>query len=68
MGFIHEVDLGNNIIYKVIGVQSAAERFLELIPFLESDLDGDLDGQDLNNGLVDVPASSKLRVSVGVCP
>lgn len=60
--------MSNNIVYKVIGVHLAAERFLELIPFLESNLDGDLQEPDLNNGLVDVPASSKLRVSVGLCP
>ncbi|KAK4752010.1 hypothetical protein SAY87_020808 [Trapa incisa] len=50
---------------RVIGVHSAAERFLELIPFLESKSCGDLDALDLNNGFFDVSSSSKLRVSVG---
>ncbi|XP_031394580.1 tRNA nucleotidyltransferase cca2 isoform X2 [Punica granatum] len=49
----------------VIGVHSAAERFLKLIPSLESDRECDFDELDLNNGLGGIPASSKLRVSVG---
>ncbi|KAK4745057.1 hypothetical protein SAY87_011369 [Trapa incisa] len=48
------------MIYKVIGIQTSAERFLELIPFIESNLCGDPDSLDLNDEFVDVPASSKV--------
>lgn len=40
-------------------------RLLGLIPFLESNVDGELNEDDLGSELVDIPASSKLRVVTG---
>ncbi|KAI6691226.1 hypothetical protein NL676_028054, partial [Syzygium grande] len=50
---------------RVVGVHSAVARLLGLIPFLESNVDGELNEDDLGSELVDIPASSKLRVVTG---
>ncbi|KAK3427822.1 hypothetical protein EUGRSUZ_F03976 [Eucalyptus grandis] len=49
----------------VVSVHSAVARLLSLIPFLESNVDGELNEDDMGIELVDIPASSKLRVLTG---
>ncbi|KAF8026687.1 hypothetical protein BT93_F3229 [Corymbia citriodora subsp. variegata] len=49
----------------VVGVHSAVARLLSLIPFLESNVDEELNDDDMGSELVDIPASSKLRVLTG---
>ncbi|XP_048131301.1 tRNA nucleotidyltransferase cca2 [Rhodamnia argentea] len=49
----------------VVGVHSAVARLLSLIPFLESNVDRELNEDDMGSELVDIPASSKLRVLTG---
>lgn len=40
-------------------------RLLSLIPCLESNVDGELNEGDMGSELVEIPASSKLRVLTG---
>ncbi|KAK3426070.1 hypothetical protein EUGRSUZ_F02604 [Eucalyptus grandis] len=49
----------------VVSVHSAVARLLSLIPFLESNGDGKLNEDGMGTELVDIPASSKLRVLTG---
>ncbi|KAK3405944.1 hypothetical protein EUGRSUZ_K02157 [Eucalyptus grandis] len=49
----------------VVGVHSAVARLLSLIPFLESNVDGELNEDGMGSVLVHIPASSKLRVLTG---
>ncbi|XP_030960076.1 tRNA nucleotidyltransferase cca2-like [Quercus lobata] len=50
----------------VVNLHSALEKFLSLIPFLESDGDIELIEVDWGKGLDDVPLNSKLRVLTGL--